>query len=66
MDGNNGSSSGSSGSRGSGWKMIFVSPSVNDMLGQKVGELEGKDFLDLVLGMSSNTPRINLVSKHQS
>ncbi|WVR08246.1 hypothetical protein IAU60_005293 [Kwoniella sp. DSM 27419] len=30
------------------WKIIYSSPAVNDMLGQKPAELEGRDFLDLV------------------
>ena len=31
-------------------QMLFVSPSVGDMLGQKSTDLEGRDFLDLVFG----------------
>nr|XP_018260477.1 uncharacterized protein I303_07397 [Kwoniella dejecticola CBS 10117]OBR82635.1 hypothetical protein I303_07397 [Kwoniella dejecticola CBS 10117] len=30
------------------WKIIYSSPAVGEMLGQKPAELEGKDFLDLV------------------
>ncbi|WVQ96179.1 hypothetical protein IAU59_003282 [Kwoniella sp. CBS 9459] len=30
------------------WKIIYSSPAVTDMLGQKPAELEGRDFLDLV------------------
>ncbi|WVN86967.1 cutinase palindrome-binding protein [Cryptococcus depauperatus CBS 7841] len=30
------------------WKIIYASPSVSDMLGQKPSELEGRDFFELV------------------
>jgi len=33
---------------GWGWKIIFVSPSVGDMLGQKASDLENREFFDLV------------------
>ncbi|WVQ79415.1 hypothetical protein IAT38_001512 [Cryptococcus sp. DSM 104549] len=31
-----------------GWKMIYVSPAVQEMLGPRPGDLEGRDFFELV------------------
>jgi hypothetical protein len=30
--------------------MVYVSPSVGDMVGQKASDLEGNDFFDFVYG----------------
>ncbi|OCF46108.1 hypothetical protein I317_00198 [Kwoniella heveanensis CBS 569] len=43
-----GSGNGQQGSPSWGWRIIYSSPAVTDMLGQKPADLEGRDFLDLV------------------
>ena len=35
-----------------GWKVIYATPSVIDMLGYKVDAVEGHDFMDIVFRVS--------------
>ncbi|WRT69488.1 uncharacterized protein IL334_006474 [Kwoniella shivajii] len=44
------------------WKIIYSSPAVGEMLGQKPSELEGKDFLDFVF--AADHPQIQTFFHH--